>query len=55
MKPFKPFPDKDGVMSYYAAPPELFEHDDAVRKWAGSAVAAGRRAAVKAGRKKPGK
>ena len=47
MKPFKPFPGKDGVMTYYAAPPEVFEHDDAVRKWAGSSVSAGQRAAKK--------
>ena len=47
MKAFKPFADKDMVMSYYSAPPEVFEDDDAVRRFGGSALAAGQRSAAK--------
>lgn len=45
LKPFKPFPDKDDVMKYFQAPPEIFEDADALKEWCGGAVAAGRRAA----------
>jgi len=43
LKPFKPFPDRDEVMSYYEAPAEIFEDSKAMRDWVGSSVAAGRR------------
>jgi DNA transformation protein len=46
LQPFRPF-DGPGTMSYYEAPPEIFEDPDAVRQWAGGAVEAGRRAQSK--------
>jgi DNA transformation protein and related proteins len=42
LKPFKPFPDRDDVMKYYQAPPEIFEDPEAMREWCGGAIAAGR-------------
>jgi DNA transformation protein len=51
LEPFQPFEDKSGVMSYYAAPPEIFEDSDAMKRWVGSAVDAGRRAQAKKKRK----
>jgi len=50
LKAFQPFPDKPGTMSYCAAPPEMLEDDEALLKWAGGALEAGRRALAK---KKP--
>jgi DNA transformation protein and related proteins len=47
LEAFHPFGDSTVSMSYYQAPAELFEHSDAVRRWAGGAVAAGRRARLK--------
>lgn len=47
LRPFRPFEDKNTVMQYYQAPAEMFENDDDLREWAGSAVEAGRRAAAK--------
>jgi DNA transformation protein len=44
LKPFRPFEDQDAVMSYYEAPPEIFEDSDAMREWCGGSVEAGRRA-----------
>ena len=44
---FQPFPDQDLVMSYYAAPPELFESPEGLREWGGAAIAAGLRAQAK--------
>jgi DNA transformation protein len=52
LKPFQPFEDRSGVMSYYTAPPEIFEDSDSMKRWIGSAVDAGRRAQAK---KKPRK
>jgi DNA transformation protein len=52
LRPFKPFADRDEVISYYEAPPEIFEDSDAMRKWVGSSVEAGVRGASK---KKPKK
>jgi DNA transformation protein len=50
---FRPFADKPGyVMQYYLAPAEMFEDSGEVRRWAGGAVQAGRRAQQK---KKPKK
>jgi DNA transformation protein len=40
---FHPFGDPRTSMSYYAAPPEIFEDPDALKLWAGGAVEAGRR------------
>lgn len=47
LKPFKPFPDKDGAMKYFQAPPEIYEDDAAMREWVGGAVEASRRAKQK--------
>jgi DNA transformation protein and related proteins len=52
LRPFQPFPDKPGVMQYYQTPPEVFEDRDAMKRWAGGAIAAGRRVQAK---KKPSK
>jgi DNA transformation protein and related proteins len=41
---FHPFGDEKASMSYYQAPAELFEDTEALRRWGGAAVAAGRRA-----------
>jgi DNA transformation protein len=43
LKAFKPFPDKDGVMNYFQAPPAIFESSDALAHWGGLAIAAGKR------------
>jgi len=32
--PFKPFPDKSGVMSYYEIPPEVLENPEELCCWA---------------------
>lgn len=45
LKAFRPFPDKDVSMSYFEAPPEIFEDSDAMRDWVGESVAAGKRSA----------
>ena len=47
LQPFKPFADRDEVMSYYEAPPEIFEDPDAMREWVGGSVEAGVRATAK--------
>jgi len=52
LKAFRPFEDQPGVMQYYEAPAEMFEDTDALKHWAGGAVAAGVRAQAK---KKPKK
>ncbi len=44
LKAFRPFEDKAGVMRYFEAPAEMFEDPDALKHWAGGAVAAGIRA-----------
>ena len=54
LKAFRPFEDQDAVMSYYEAPPEIFEDSDAMQKWCGGSVDAGRRAQAKKKRKKKG-
>ena len=53
LAPFRPFDDQNVTMSYYAAPPEIFEDRDALRQWVGGAVEAGRRA--KSRKSAPGK
>lgn len=49
LKAFRPFEGPE-TMSYYEAPPEIFEDSDAMKHWCGGAVEAGRRAQAK---KKP--
>lgn len=44
LPPFRPFDDKPTVMQYYLAPAEMFEDPEELRRWAGGAVEAGRRA-----------
>jgi DNA transformation protein len=44
LRPFQPFPDKESMMKYFQAPPEIFEDPEAMRTWVGGAVEAGRRA-----------
>jgi DNA transformation protein len=44
LEAFRPFPDKEGSMRYFQAPPEIFEDREAMREWVGGAVEAGRRA-----------
>jgi DNA transformation protein and related proteins len=55
LKPFQPFPDKPGTMSYYEIPPEMLEDSGALEHWAGAALEAGRRAQAKKKTKKPKK
>jgi DNA transformation protein len=50
LKPFRPWEDKPDTIQYYEAPAEIFEDADALKRWAGGAVAAARRAQAK---KKP--
>lgn len=52
---FKPFDDKPTVMQYYLAPPEVFESEQDLRKWAGGSVQAGLRAPKKKPRKRRAK
>jgi DNA transformation protein len=47
LKAFRPFEDQSATMSYYEAPPEIFEDPDAMREWCGGSVEAGRRAQAK--------
>jgi DNA transformation protein len=44
LPPFKPFEDRDDTMSYFQAPPEVFEDTDAMRQWVGGSISAGLRA-----------
>jgi DNA transformation protein len=53
LKAFKPFADRDEVMSYYEAPPEIFEDVDAMKDWVGASVEAGRRGAKKKAKPSP--
>ena len=48
---FQPDPDKPGTMSYYLVPAGVLENRADLVRWAGEAVAAGRRAHEKKGRK----
>ncbi|HYP06228.1 MAG TPA: TfoX/Sxy family protein [Bryobacteraceae bacterium] len=43
LRRFKPFEDRNETMSYYEAPPEIFEDSDAMKDWIGESVNAGRR------------
>ena len=43
--PFKPFDDKDMVMSYYEVPAEVMDRRERFTQWAAKAIDAARRAA----------
>jgi DNA transformation protein len=43
LQPFRPF-EGPSVMQYYQAPAEMFEDSEVLKKWAGGAISAGRRA-----------
>ena len=47
LEAFRPFRDKPDTMKYFQAPLEIFEDDDALRRWVGGSVAAGQRAKAK--------
>ncbi len=44
LAPFRPFPDKSVMISYYQAPAGLFESEEELRRWGEGAVQAARRA-----------
>ncbi len=44
---FRPNPDEPGTMSYYLVPASVFEDRAELTRWAGEALAAGRRAQEK--------
>jgi DNA transformation protein len=46
-RPFKPFDDKDMVMSYYEAPAEVVDDRRAIVDWARKALEAAQRSATK--------
>ncbi len=46
LQAFRPFEGTES-MSYYEAPPEIFEDQDAMKLWCGGSVEAGRRAQSK--------
>ena len=48
---FRPDADKPGTMSYYLVPAGVLENREDLTRWAGEALAAGRRAREKKGRK----
>jgi DNA transformation protein len=45
MEPFKPFPDKQGVMQYYEVPIDILENRETLREWAEKALDVARRKA----------
>jgi len=47
LQAFHPFGDDRMSMQYYQVPPEIFEDVEALRRWGGGAVAAGRRGQAK--------
>lgn len=47
LKPFKPFEDKPGLMSYFTAPETALDDQDELLVWGRLAVDAARRASVK--------
>jgi DNA transformation protein len=53
LKPFKPFEDKPGLMSYYTAPETALDDSDEMLEWARLALDAARRASVRKTAKKP--
>jgi DNA transformation protein len=44
LAPFRPFPDKPEVMSYYPVPDDVLEEPEALRPWVDGALDAARRA-----------
>jgi DNA transformation protein and related proteins len=44
LKAFQPFEARTTTMSYYQAPPDVFEDVDAMKDWVGSSIHAGLRA-----------
>ena len=52
LRPFKPFSDKAMVMSYYEAPPEVFEEPSEMLAWGRKALEAALR---NQGKKSPGR
>jgi DNA transformation protein len=52
LQAFRPFEDKKAVMQYYVAPPEIFEHPEAMNEWVGRAIAAGKDSRPKKPRKR---
>lgn len=53
LKPFKPFEDKPGLMSYHQAPETALDDQDEMLEWGRLALDAARRANVKKSPKKP--
>lgn len=51
LKAFQPFEGPE-TMSYYEAPPEIFEDPEAMKQWGRGAVAAGRRTQLKTKKKR---
>ena len=49
--PFKPFDDKDMVMSYYEAPAEVMDDHRAILEWGRKAIEAAQRSGRKTGTK----
>lgn len=50
LRPFRPFEDRDEVMSYYPVPDDALEEPDALRPWVDGALDAARRARRKKAR-----
>ncbi len=53
LKPFKPFEDKPGLMSYFTAPETALDDQDEMLEWARLALEAARRAAQRKAPKRP--
>jgi DNA transformation protein len=53
LKPFQPFPDQPGTMSYYPPPAEFFDDRDEMLRWGKMGLDAGLRAAAKKRKAKP--
>lgn len=53
MKPFRPFGEARGAMSYYELPADRLECPDELRPWILKALAAGRAAPTRGVRKRP--
>lgn len=53
LKPFKPFEDKPGLMSYHQAPETALDDQDEMLEWARLALDAARRAAQRKAPKPP--
>ena len=53
LEPFRPFPDRPGVMQYYMPPAEFFEDAGVMADWGRAAVEVGRRAKAKPKKNRP--